>query len=225
MNEFLFNEKPFDIKRKTPSHSAEQAQEDSTAKPYISDLLKEMGKIRVEMLRMQKRIQLGQRQGTAGTTAPSELIDAEAGREMTQALKFLELILRDVRSIQPEVKNLHENTRTDILNEVVQHLLKVIDSFQRVFVSMAEVKDDPKMKGWFTGIEHIYNSLTLVLHHYGVEEIQCVGKQFDPKIHAAVGTLKDELKSDGIILKVGRLGFMRKGIPLRFPEVIVVKNS
>ncbi|MBU1022763.1 hypothetical protein KKB99_00660, partial [bacterium] len=149
MNEFLFNEKPFDIIRKNPSGSSEQAREVNATNPYISDLLKEMGKIRAEMLRMQKRFQIGQRQIPTGSTPPSELIDAEAGREMAQALKFLELILRDVRGMQPQVQNLHENTRTDILNDIINHLLKVIDSFQRVFDSMSEVRDEPGMKGWF----------------------------------------------------------------------------
>ncbi len=223
MNEFLFNDKPFDIMR---PEAADDAIQKDTMKPYITELLQEIGKIRIDVLRMQKRVQSGMRQSSTGAMeTSSELIDPTAGRNMAQALKFLELILRDVRVIKPEIKNLHERIETDITDDFVKTLFQVIDAFQRVFLSMSKSEDDPLLSGWYKGIKQIYNTMIMVLNRHGIEEMEALGKPFDPKIHAAVGTVEDQSKQNGIIVRVDRLGFIRNDIPLRFPEVSIVRNS
>lgn len=197
-----------------------------TVKPYITDLLKEIGKIRIDVLRMQKRTQPQTRQGPGGSTpASQDLIDPYSGRDMAQALKFLEIILRDVRVIKPEITDLHDKIKNEITDDMATTLFQVVDAFQRVFVSMNESEDDPQVSGWFKGIRQIYNTMMMSLQKYGIEEIECLGKIFDPKIHAAVGTIKDPSNANGTIIRVTRLGFIRNSIPMRFPEVIIVRNS
>ncbi|MCD6216751.1 nucleotide exchange factor GrpE [bacterium] len=222
MNEFLFDNKPFDIMRPETSEGTQK----DTEKPYITDLLKEIGKIRIDVLRMQKRMQSQTRQGPGGASlASSDLIDPNSGRDMAQALKFLEIILRDIRGIKPEITSLHDKIKNEITDDMTTSLFQVIDAFQRVFLSMNESEDGPQMLGWFKGIRQIYNTMMMTLQKYGIEEIECLGKKFDPKIHAAVGTVKDSSKANGTIVRVDRLGFIRNSIPMRFPEVIIVRNN
>lgn len=213
------------MRSETPGAS-DSAIPNVTMKPYITEILQEIGKIRIDVLRMQKRVQAGMRQAPATATQTSnEFIDPTSGRDMAQALKYLELILRDVRQFKPELTNLHEKIETNITDDFVTTLFQVVDAFQRVFLSMSKSEDDPQMSGWFKGIRQIYNTMLMVLNRHGIEEIKALGQHFDPKIHAAIGTVKDPSQENGTITRVDRLGFMRNGIPMRFPEVIVVRND
>ena len=217
MNEFLFNEKPFDIVRRKPGETSS----DEISKPYLGDILTELGKIRVEIVRMQKRMQAPAR----GETQQKQVESGASGPDMAKALTYLEHVIREIRGFKPELLSLKGDLEDDLVNDHIKDLLPVIDSFSRVLETMQNKQDDPKMKSWFSGINQIYNSLMLVLKNYGVEEIQAMGLHFDPKIHSAVGVISDPGKSNGTIIRVDRMGFTRKGVVIRYPEVVIVRND
>ena len=224
MNEFIFNDKPFDIIRRD---KRDRADSQSASAPFISDVLQEMGKIRVEIIRMQKRAQASAHQ--PGTSQPSHqglstFNEPSEDPNMPKVLKYLEILLRETKSFMPELSTLRSELKTDFSDDMVKEILQVIDSFNRVFTAMEETGDDSNLKGWFTGIKQIYNTLIMVLKKHGYEEMNVLGKPFDPRVHAAIGTVKDPSMPDGTIVKVVRVGIMRAGFVIRFPEVVVVRN-
>ena len=220
MNEFLFDDIPFDIIQ-PDKDGVEEA--DSSAQ-FISGILKETAKIRVEILRLQKRLQAGISQpGSLQQTAGG--IESISDPNMPKVLKYLDHLLRETRQIKPELSTVRENVENVIVKDTVKDLLPVVDAFQRVFNAMHEVENDPRTQGWLSGIQQIYSSLIRVFAQHGIEEIEAMGKMFDPKIHAAIGTVNDPTKPNGTIVRVDKQGFMKKGIPIRYPEVIVVRNQ
>lgn len=224
MNEFIFNDKPFDIIKRDKK---DRVDSQNSSAPFITDVLQEMGKIRVEIIRMQKRAMASAQQ--AGSSQPSyqglsTFNEPSEDPNMPKVLKYLETILRETKSFMPELSTLRSELKADFSDDMVKEILQVIDSFNRVFNAMEESGDDSRLKGWFTGIKQIYNTLILVLKKHGYEEMNVLGKQFDPKVHAAIGTVKDPTKPDGTIVKVERVGIIRAGFAIRFPEVVVVKN-
>jgi molecular chaperone GrpE (heat shock protein) len=185
-----------------------------------------MGKIRVEIIRMQKRAQASAHQ--PGTQQPhqgmSTYNEPSEDPNMPKVLKYLETLLRETKSFMPELSTLRSELKTDFSDDLVKEILQVIDSFNRVFTAMEAAGDDAHLKGWFSGMKQIYNTLILVLKKHGYEEMNVIGKPFDPKMHAAIGTVKDPSMPDGTIVKVERVGVMRAGFVIRFPEVVVVRN-
>lgn len=221
MTEFLFDEKPFDIV------SPDQGSNKDTARGtqlFVSDLIKETGKIRVEILKMQKRLQAGgPSTGTqTGTPSTQETIpDAN----LPKILKYIDQVIREIRLIKPELTELKEDYEEKIVKDSALELMPVADAFLRVFEAMKNMENDPSMKGWIDGIHHVHNSLMRWFRQKGIEEIECVGKMFDPRIHAAISTAKDPSKPNDMIAHVEKRGFMRRGVILRYPEVIIVKNQ
>ena len=217
MNEFLFNEKPFDIVRRKPGETPG----DETSKPYLADILTELGKIRVEIVRMQKRMQ----SPVKGETQSKQAEGGVSGPDMAKALTYLEHVIREIRGFKPELLSLKGDLEDEMVNDHIKDLLPVVDAFSRVLETMQVRLDDPRMKSWFSGINQIYNSLMLVFKNYGVEEIPAMGLHFDPKNHSAVATVSDPSQPNGTIVRVDRMGFKRKGIVIRYPEVVIVRND
>src|SRR5690625_1854360 len=63
--------------------------------------------------------------------------------------------------------------------DLVNELLPAIDNFERAL--QVEVTD--AAESFVEGISMVYNQLNEALKSQGVEEIEAVGKEFDPNLH------------------------------------------
>ena len=89
-----------------------------------------------------------------------------------------------------------------ITADLVSNLLPIIDNFEKAL--RAECKDD----SYKNGMEMIYSELTGLLDKLGIEEIDALGKTFDPNFHEAVMHEEDESKGEKEVVEVFRKGYM-----------------
>ena len=115
-----------------------------------------------------------------------------------------------------EVSNLLKYASTDILISI----LPVLDNFERA-INKDDIPDD--IKNYLEGFKLIYNQLKEILKANEVIEIECLGKEFDPKYHQSISSKKDETKESGVVLEVYQKGYTYKDKVLR-PAMVIINE-
>ena len=108
-----------------------------------------------------------------------------------------------------------ENIYTDVRVDTVTKFLPVYDNLERAL--KAETADEAYKKG----VELTFNQLLDVFKKLGVEEIESVGKTFDPVYHNAVMHVEDEEKGESEIVEEFQKGFKIGDKVIRFSMVKV----
>ena len=98
-------------------------------------------------------------------------------------------------------------------------LLEVMDNFERA-MEHAEDSPDPKLA---EGMQLILKQLQGVLEKNNVEEIEALGKPFDPNYHNAVMTEAAEGCESGTVTKVLQKGYMLNKKVIR-PSMVAVSQ-
>ena len=99
-----------------------------------------------------------------------------------------------------------ENLYVDASSDVVGAFLPVIDNLERAV--QASNKDDVQsLKG---GVELVLRQIKDVLKNLGVEEIESVGKNFDPQLHNAVMHIEDDSYGENVVVEEFQKGYMLK---------------
>lgn len=110
--------------------------------------------------------------------------------------------------------------------KIIKDLLDVLDNFERAISLMGNGNDDIKSdenNAMQEGISLIFNQLLEVLKKAGLEEIEALGQEFDPKFHHAVlNEPSDEFKS-GEVSKVLQKGYKLNDRVIR-PVMVVVSE-
>ena len=104
--------------------------------------------------------------------------------------------------------------------DLIVDLIPILDNFERA-LKFDESKLDDNQKKFLKGFEMLYNTYMQVLKKYGVEEIEAVGKDFDPMLHEAMTIGKDETKTNDIVLECLLKGYTLHGKVIRPSKVIV----
>ena len=108
-----------------------------------------------------------------------------------------------------------ENIYTDVRVDTVTKFLPVYDNLERAL--KAETADEAYKKG----VEMTFNQLLDVFKKLGVEEIESVGKPFDPNLHNAVMHVEDEETGENEIVEEFQKGFKVNDKVIRFSMVKV----
>lgn len=101
--------------------------------------------------------------------------------------------------------------------KIVLQLLEVMDNFERAMQTA-----DPEDK-YVQGIALIFKQLEDLLHKNNVEEIEALGKSFDPAYHNAVMTEAAEDTESGTITKVLQKGYTMNSKVIR-PAMVAVSE-
>lgn len=212
--EIKFDEKPIDIPiyedllaGRQPGRIAEGVD--------LVDIYKELSKIRLEIVKSAKQLRAEQAYKADRVSPP-----VDAGKIQ----QYLELLIRDLRSLRPEIVDLKLDVEESLKERLVSKLFPTIDAFDRFFNQLKDVHIDNKLVSWLEGIRAIYNGLLLVLREFNVKEIPTEGK-YNPKYHTVLGFDIDPSKPEGTIIMVEKRGFMMGSRLLRTPEVIISKRS
>ncbi len=106
---------------------------------------------------------------------------------------------------------------------LVEDLLPVVDGFENAFKDEGWQKVD---KTWQNGIKYLHNQFISVLKEHGLEPIEAVGKEFDPREHEAVAELEvKKEEDDGIVMEEYRKGYKLKEKVIRPSQVKVGKYT
>ena len=102
-----------------------------------------------------------------------------------------------------------------ITGDVVASMLPVMDNLQKA----AEAKSEDV--GYQEGVKLVYRQFAEALKGLGLEEIETVGKRFDPEFHEAVSHIEDNTKGEQEIVQEYRKGYKIGHKVIRHSMVVV----
>ncbi len=147
-----------------------------------------------------------------------EIADLQAkASDLENKVKYAQAELVNYRKRKDdEVNNMLKFANQDLIVD----LLPILDNFDRA-LKFDENKLDDASKKFLEGFKILYNSYNETLKKYGIEEIETVGKEFDPMLHEALMVNKDETKPNEVVLECLLKGYTLKGKVIRPAKVVV----
>ena len=128
-----------------------------------------------------------------------------------------------------EMDNVRKRARRDLqdsrrfaLAEILRPLLEVQDNFERALQSLPDGEDTGSGAGIREGIDLIFEKFRSVLRETGVEPIPALDREFDPKVHEAVGQAPREGVEAGTVIEVVQPGFLLGGEFVLRPARVIV---
>lgn len=94
-------------------------------------------------------------------------------------------ILAEFENFKKRSGKEREGLYNSILSDVIEIILPVLDNLENA--AKVETQDEEYKKG----VELVLKQLKEVLKSKGVEEIETIGKTFDPELHEAVSSIQD----------------------------------
>ncbi|HLS07635.1 nucleotide exchange factor GrpE [Lentibacillus sp.] len=173
----------------------------------------------------------------------TEVVDADDQDDTEQtdhADKEMEQLQAELSQLKEEKDNLHDRllrVQAEFENfkkrsqkekeavskykaeDLVKELLPAIDNFERAL--QVEVTDETK--SFVEGVSMVYNQIKDALKSQGVEEIESVGKPFDPNIHHAVMQVEDEAAESETVTEELQKGYILKDRVIR-PAMVKVNK-
>ncbi len=178
-------------------------------------------------------IEIKQTEASAETSTPSETADdvpentASGLEQEVERLKDENKELQDKLLRQmAEFDNYRKRTvkekgelYDDATAKCISQIITVVDNFERALATPCEGNEEFKK-----GVQMIFDQFMQTLSSMGVEEIDAMGKPFDPEIHNAVSRVEDENFDENTVCQVYQKGFKLKDKVIRH-AMVVVANS
>ena len=108
-----------------------------------------------------------------------------------------------------------ENLHSSLLSDIISSFLPIVDNLEKAL----EVKTDDE--SYKQGIELVLKQFKDVLFANGLEEIETVGKTFDPELHEAVASVVDTNLGEKEIKEEYRKGYKIGSKVIRHSMVVV----
>ena len=129
--------------------------------------------------------------------------------------------------MQADFENSRRRARLDLeatekykSQSLITELLPAIDNFERALKMEA---DNDQAKSLLQGMEMVYRSLIDALKKEGAEQIEAVGKEFDPHLHQAIMQVEDENFGSNIVVEEFQKGYILKDRVIR-PAMVKVNQ-
>jgi molecular chaperone GrpE len=180
------------------------------------------------------------RRERAGTSPPAGARnETEAEREGREAEELLERDLDELaeaRRERDEYLELAQRTKADFENyrkriaketsealvrgkaDLARQLLPALDNLER---ALAAGGDASAHEALVEGVALVREELHSRLEGAGVEAFDPTGEKFDPQLHEALATKRDERIESGVILETVEKGYRLNGQVLRAAKVVV----
>ena len=150
-----------------------------------------------------------------------EAIKAEADDAKAEAKANWEDALRvkaDAENFKRRAEIDAEKARKFAIEKTLNSLFPVVDSLEKAL----EVQGDSKeLKSMREGVEMTYKILVDALTKAGLEQLDPVGKKFDPTHHEAMGMVPDNKVAANDVIQVIQKGYVLNGRLVRPARVIV----
>jgi molecular chaperone GrpE len=151
--------------------------------------------------------------------------EGEGGRELDDETGRIEALRAEAEQYRDHLQRLQaefDNYRKRVLREqttaveqasgpVFRRLLEVLDDFD---LALMHAQDRPDFDRFLHGVELVYAKLVDTLRAEGLEQIDALGKPFDPENHEALLQTGDG-EGDPMVADVLRPGYTLKGRVLR----------
>lgn len=124
-------------------------------------------------------------------------------------------ILAEFENFKKRSNKEREGLYNSILSDVIEVMLPVVDNLENA--AKVETTDE----NYKQGVELVLKQFKDVLKSKGVEEIETVGKTFDPELHEAVSSIQDESLGEKEIAQEYRKGYKIGNRVIRHSMVVV----
>lgn len=162
--------------------------------------------------------------------SPEEETDAElkaANAKIAELEAKLEEAENRIYRLQADFENSRRRARLDLeasekyrAQSLISDLLPALDNFERALQMEAE---NEQAKSILQGMEMVYRSLVEAIKKEGAEQIEAVGKEFDPHMHQAVMQVEDENFDSNIVVEEFQKGYKLKDRVIR-PSMVKVNQ-
>ena len=105
----------------------------------------------------------------------------------------------------------------NVLADIIAAFLPVVDNLEKACMTNTA---DENMK---QGIELVVKQINDIFTRFGVENIETVGKPFDPEVHEAVSSVQDDSLGEKIVKEEFRKGY-KIGTKIIRHAMVVVAN-
>ncbi len=123
---------------------------------------------------------------------------------------------RAAREKQDAVKYANES--------LMQKLVPVLDTFDMALAATQNDEQPAGMQSLVTGVAMVRQQLRNALTEAGLEEVDALGKMFDPNLHEAISQQETAEAPEGQVVQQLRKGFKLRERLLRPASVVVAKN-
>ena len=124
-------------------------------------------------------------------------------------------VLAEFENFKKRSNKEREGLYNSILSDVIEVMLPVVDNLENA--AKVETADE----NYKQGVELVLKQFKDVLKSKGVEEIETVGKTFDPELHEAVSSIQDENLGEKEIAQEYRKGYKIGNRVIRHSMVVV----
>ena len=116
-----------------------------------------------------------------------------------------------------------EDARKFANESLLQKIIPVLDNFEMALAATQNSSVEG-LKSLQDGVAMIHSQLKTVLTEAGLEEVNAMGKPFDPNLHEAVSQQESAEVAEGNVLQQLRKGYKFRERLLRPATVIVAKK-
>ncbi len=124
-------------------------------------------------------------------------------------------LLAEFENYKKRSQKERENIYGIITGDVVATMLPIMDNLEKA----AEAKTEDT--SYQEGIKLVVRQFSDALKRFGLEEIETIGKKFDPEFHEAVSHIEDSEKGEQEIVQEYRKGYKIGNKVIRHSMVIV----
>lgn len=169
--------------------------------------------------------QVAEAVGEGEEAADLKALQQELKKQKEQSDHHLEQWKRTAANLQNYRKRV-EKERAELLKSgqaaLIAQLLPILDDLERAFQTLPFALSSFT---WTEGLALIDRKLSLILEQQGLQEIDALGKPFDPALHQ--GLLEEETTAypDGHVMAVLQKGYMLRDRVLRPAMVKVARNE
>jgi molecular chaperone GrpE len=129
-------------------------------------------------------------------------------------------LLADFENFRRRIKKEKEADEKYRAQSLITNLLPALDNFER---AMQIEPDNEQTKALLDGVSMVYKSIIEALKDEGAEQIEAVGKEFDPNLHQAVAQAEVEGAGENIVVEEFQKGYILKGRVIR-PSMVKVNK-
>ncbi|NOR85130.1 nucleotide exchange factor GrpE [archaeon] len=149
--------------------------------------------------------------------------------ELEKQTKKVQEYENTLKRLQAEFDNYRKRTEKEKIDsityaneKIIISLLDILDNFERAMDEMKKTEETEKLK---TGVELIFKQLYQLLKTQGVQKIEAIEQQFDPKKHEALMQIVSDKHKEDTVIQVMQKGYMIKEKVIRPTKVAVSKKS
>ena len=147
----------------------------------------------------------------------------DLSEELEKKIQELEKMEDSYKRLVAEFDNFKKRTAkekeaiyTDSVCDVITEILPILDNLDRALESFEDKENE-----YYKGVELVKRQTSEIFQKIGIEEVEAVGKTFDPELHNAIMHIEDENLAENTISMEFQKGYKYKDKVIRYSMVQV----